>query len=65
MQFQKLVWIRAKLGLKHFKIVFAGSSLECPCKPRLQFLPPHSTVHGGHSCTPAKQVLQAVVLIMI
>ena len=64
MQFQKLVWIRVKRGLKQFKEAFAGSSLECPCKPRSQFLPPHSTVHGFHFCTPAKQVLQAVVLIM-
>ena len=64
MQFQKLVWIRAKLGLKHFKTVFAGSSLECPCKPRSQFLPPHSKVHGAHSFISAKKVLQAVVLIM-
>ena len=53
-----------KLGLKQFKVVFAGSSLECPCKPHSQFLPPHSTVHGVHFCTPAKQVLLSVDLIM-
>ena len=64
MQFQKLVWIRVHLALKQFKVAFAESSLEFPCKPCLQFLPPHSTVHGVHFCTPAKQVLQAVVLIM-
>ena len=64
MQFQKLVWIRVKRGLKQFKEAFAGSSLECPCKSRSQLLPPHSKVHGAHSCISAKQVLQAVVLIM-
>ena len=64
MQFQKLVWIRVHVALKQFKVAFAESSQECPCKPRSQFLPPHSTVHGVHFCTPAKQVLQAVVLIM-
>ena len=51
-------------GLKQFKVAFAESSLECPCKPRSQFLPPHSKVHGAHSFISAKQVLQAVVLIM-
>ena len=61
MQFQKLVWIRVHVALKQFKVAFAESSQECPCKPRS---PPHSTVHGVHFCTPAKQVLQAVVLIM-
>ena len=51
-------------GLKQFKVAFAESSLECPCKPRSQFLPPHSKVHGAHSFICAKQVLQAIVLIM-
>ena len=51
-------------GLKQFKVAFAESSLECPCKPRSQFLPPHSTVLGAHSFLSAKQVLQAVELIM-
>ena len=64
MQFQKLVWIRVHVAVKQFKVAFAESSQECPCKPRSQFLPPHSTVHGVHFCTPAKQVLQEVVLIM-
>ena len=64
MQFQKLVWIRVNVALKQFKVVFAESSQECPCKPRSQFLSPNSTVHGVHFCTPAKQLLQAVVLIM-
>ena len=48
-------------GLKQFKVAFAESSLECPYKPRSQFLPPHSKVHGAHSFISAKQVLQAVV----
>ena len=52
------------VALKQFKVAFAESSLERPCKPRSQFLPPHSKVHGVHFCTPAKQVLQAVVLIV-
>ena len=65
MQFQKLVWIRVHVALKQFKVAFAESSQECPCKPRSQFLPPHSTVHGVHFCTPAKQVLQAGVLIIV
>ena len=64
MQFQKLVWIRVHVALKQFKVAFAESSLECPCKPRSQFLPPHSKVHGAHSFIPAKKVLQAVVLLM-
>ena len=51
-------------GLKQFKVAFAESSLECPCKPRSQFLPPHSKVHGAHFFISAKKVLQAVVLIM-
>ena len=51
-------------GLKQFKVAFAESSLECPRKPRLQFLPPHSKVHGTHSFISAKKVLQEVVLIM-
>ena len=51
-------------GLKEFKVAFAESSLECPCKPRSQFLPPHSKVHGAHSFISAKKVLQAVVLLM-
>ena len=50
--------------LRQFKVAFAGSTLECPCKPRSQFLPPHSKVHATHSCISAKQVLQEVVLIM-
>ena len=50
--------------LRQFKVAFARSTLECRCKPRLQFLPPHSKVHGAHSCISAKQVLQEVVLIM-
>ena len=65
MQFQKLVWIRVHVALKQFKVAFAESSQECPCKPRSQFLPPHSTVHGVHFCTPAKQVLLAVEFIMV
>ena len=64
MQFQKLVWIRVHVALKQFKVAFAESSQECPCKPRSQFLPPHSTVHGVHFCKPEKQVLQTVVVIM-
>ena len=51
-------------GLKQFKVAFAESSQECPCKPRSQFLPPHSKVHGAHSFISAKQILQAVGLIM-
>ena len=34
MQFQKLVWIRVHVALKQFKVAFAESSQECPCKPR-------------------------------
>ena len=64
MQFQKLVWIRVHVALKQFKVAFAESSQECPCKPRSQFLPPHSKVHGAHSFISAKKVLQAVVLLM-
>ena len=64
MQFEKLVWIRVHVALKQFKVAFAESILECPCKPRSQFLPPHSKVHGVHFCTPAKQVLHAVEFIM-
>ena len=37
MQFQKLVWIRVHVALKQFKVAFAESSQECPCKPRSQF----------------------------
>ena len=50
--------------LKQFKVAFAESSIECPCKPRSQFLPPHSKVHRAHCFISAKKVLQAVVLIM-
>ena len=53
-----------KWGLKQFKVAFAGSSLECSCKPRSQFLPPHSKVHGVHFCPPTKKALQAVELII-
>ena len=51
-------------GLKEFKVAFAESSLACPCKPRSQFLPPHSKVHGAHSFISPKQDLEAVGLIM-
>ena len=61
----KISLASCKRGLKQFKVAFGGSSLECPCKPRSQFLPPHSKVHGVHFCTPAKQVLHAVEFIMI
>ena len=65
MQFQKLVCMDScARGLKQFDEAFAESSLECPCKPRSQFLPPHSKVHGAHSFISAKKVLQAVVLLM-
>ena len=64
MQFQKLVWIRVHVALKQFKVAFAESSQECPCKPRSQFLPPHSKVHGAHSFISPKQDLEAVGLIM-
>ena len=46
------------------KYVDDATAIECPCKPRWQFLPPHSKVHGTHSFMSAKKVLQAVVLIM-
>ena len=54
----------AKATLNCFRPQAHESRLECPCKPRSQFLPPHSEVHGAHSVISAKQVLHAVVLIM-
>ena len=52
MQFQKLVWIRVHVALKQFKVAFAESSQEYPCKPRS---PPHSTVHGVHFLHTCKE----------